>query len=206
MARVRRVFDPGGRARRVSVRALIAAVALVFAPLAIAADLEPAASPRSEPCLSFRSLAARPILVGAAPRFLDRVWAPPSAPDRLSFDWKRFLREMDQQVSAARNADRAPRSGITLDSGTRVGCRIGDVVPYARLDVRTFDPRDGAIGENPAASAGPFRALGVRFDLDTRTVLQFEASLGEPDMGSVGPRYVSDDRSLGLAIRLAWTF
>lgn len=214
MARVSRAFGPGGRSRGAFVRALAAAAALALVPRpAFARDAAPD-PPAPALSISFRALAARFRLAVPAPLFLERALPEraTAARDRNAPDWKRVLVALDRGSRLERIATSEPgtRSDVTVDSGARVGCRIGDVVPYARLDVRSFAALDGAIREAAAGGgAGPgafFRALGVRLDLDARTILQLEASLGEPDLGGAGPRADSDDRSLGVAIRLAITF
>jgi len=194
MARVRLQGDPGGRATR-RLLALAAMVALAVAPQALASDGAP-------PDFSLRSLAARPVLLRleSAPRFLERALPKVAAAfSPLDGGWRRFTAGAGESPLARRGAAAAAPAAITIDSGARVGCRIGDVVPYARLDVRSLSPRDPALGDG----SGFLRALGVSLDLDARTTLQLEASLGAPDVG--GP-LGGDDDAVGLAIRLAVTF
>lgn len=216
MARVSRALDPFGRAFAASVRALVAGAALAVAPHpAFASDAAPDVPAPIPLSFSIRALEERFRLLSPPPRFLDRAVAAREAGPREpeSIDWKRFLVDLESGDRFDRSARAVPESAaVTVDSGGRLGCRIGDMVPYARLDVRSFAARDGALREAAALASGAggagslLRALGVRVDLDTRTVLQFEASLGEPDLFGGGSGDGEDDRSLGVAIRFTYSF
>ncbi len=95
---------------------------------------------------------------------------------------------------------------ITIDDGARLGCRLGSVVPYARLDLRTLVTKDALERRVAERNEVPVRALGVLFDIDPRTVLRLEAFLGPPDLAGAFDPGADDDRALGFAVQLALAF